>query len=66
MKGGSRKGSGRKPIEIDESRAFGLHDQGFSKKEIAARFGVNYNSLRTIFRKAGRFTESTKRKPNGT
>jgi transposase len=66
VKGGSRKGSGRKPIEIDERRAFSLHDQGFSKKEIAARFGVNYNSLRTIFRKAGRFTESTKRKPNGT
>ena len=57
MKGGFRKGSGRKPIEIDERRAFSLHDQGFSKKEIAARFGVNYNSLRTIFRKAGRFTE---------
>jgi len=65
MQGGSRKGSGRKPIQIDERRAFSLHEQGFSKKEIAARFGVNYNSLRTIFRKAGKFKESTKRKLNG-
>jgi hypothetical protein len=66
MKGGSRKNSGRKPIEIDERRAFSLQDQGFSKLEIAKRFGVPYKSLLTIFRKAGRFTESTKRKPNGT
>jgi len=66
MKGGSRKGSGRKPIQIDERRAFSLQDQGFSKKEIAKRFGVPYTSLLTIFRKAGRFTESAKRKTNGT
>lgn len=66
MMGGARKGAGRKPIQIDERRAFSLYDQGFSKKEIAARFGVNYNSLRTIFRKAGKFTKSAKRKPNGT
>lgn len=65
MKGGSRQGSGRKPIQIDERRAFSLFDQGFSKKEIAARFGVPYKSLLTIFRKAGKFKESTKRKPNG-
>ena len=65
MKGGARQGSGRKPIQIDERRAFSLFDQGFSKKEIAVRFGVNYNSLRTIFRKAGKFKETTKRKPNG-
>jgi len=65
MQGGSRKNSGRKPIEIDERRAFHLHDQGLSKKEIAARFGVNYNSLRTIFRKAGSLTATTKRKLNG-
>jgi DNA invertase Pin-like site-specific DNA recombinase len=61
MKGGSRKGSGRKPIQIDERRAFTLFDQGFSKLEIANRFGVNYNSLRTIFRKAGKLV---KRKPD--
>ena len=61
MQGGSRKGSGRKPIQIDERRAFSLFDQGFSKLEIANRFGVNYNSLRTIFRKAGKLV---KRKPN--
>jgi hypothetical protein len=32
MKRGYR-GGGRKPIQIDERRAFSLHDQGFSKKE---------------------------------
>ena len=66
MQGGARKNSGRKPIQIDERRAFSLYDQGLSKKEIAIRFGVNYNSLRTIFRKAGRFRVSAKRKTNGT
>ena len=54
MKGGARVGSGRKPINIDERRAFTLYEQGFSKLEIAKRFGVPYNSLRTIFRKAGK------------
>ena len=53
MKRGYR-GGGRKPIQIDERRAFSLHDQGFSKKDIAERFGVPYKSLLTIFRKAGR------------
>ena len=53
MKGGVRKGSGRKPIQIDERRAFSLYDQGFSKKVIAERFGVPYKSLLTIFRNAG-------------
>jgi DNA-directed RNA polymerase specialized sigma24 family protein len=55
MKGGARQGSGRKPINIDERRAFTLYEQGFTKLEIAKRFGVPYNSLRTIFRKAGKF-----------
>jgi transposase len=55
MRGGYR-GGGRKPIQIDERRAFSLQDQGFSKKDIAERFGVPYKSLLTIFRKAGRFT----------
>ena len=63
MKGGARVGSGRKLPDIDERRAFGLFEQGFSKLEIANRFGVNYNSLRTIFRKAGKFKSSKKRKP---
>jgi hypothetical protein len=35
MKGGARQGSGRKPIQIDERRAFSLFEQGFSKLEIA-------------------------------
>jgi len=65
MHGGARKGSGRKPIQIDERRAFSLYEQGFSKLDIANRFGVNYNSLRTIFRKAGKFKPSSKRKPDG-
>ena len=64
--GGGYRGGGRKPIQIDESRAFSLHDQGFSKRVIADRFGVPYKSLLTIFRKAGKFKETTKRKPNGT
>ena len=62
MKGGARAGAGRKPIQIDERRAFSLYEQGFSKLEIANRFGVNYNSLRTILRKAGKFKPSKKRK----
>ena len=53
MRGGYR-GGGRKSIQIDERRAFSLHDQGFSKRVIAERFGVPYKSLLTIFRKAGR------------
>jgi len=65
MQGGARKGSGRKPIQIDERRAFSLYEQGFSKLEIATRFGVNYYCLRTIFRKAGKFKPSKKRKPDG-
>ena len=65
MKGGARPGSGRKPIQIDERRAFSLFDQGFSKLEIANRFGVNYKSLLTIFRKAGKFKPLSKRKPDG-
>ncbi len=63
MKGGARVGSGRKLPDIDEGRAFSLFEQGFSKLEIANRFGVNYNSLRTIFRKAGKFKPSKKKKP---
>ena len=62
MKGGARAGSGRKPIQIDERRAFSLYEQGFSKLEIANRFGVPYKSLLTIFRKAGKFKPSKKRK----
>ena len=62
MTGGARAGSGRKPIQIDERRAFSLYEQGFSKLEISKRFGVAYKSLLTIFRKAGKYKESTKRK----
>lgn len=54
MKGGARLGSGRKLPNIDERRAFYLHDQGMPKKQIAEKFGVPYKSLLTIFRKAGR------------
>lgn len=62
MKGGARVGSGRKLPTIDERRAFSLYEQGFTKLEIANRFGVLYKSMLTIFRKAGRFKETTKRK----
>ena len=54
MNGGARPGSGRKLPNIDERRAFYLHDQGMPKKQIAEKFGVPYKSLLTIFRKAGR------------
>ena len=65
MKGGARPGSGRKPIQIDERRAFSLYEQGFSKLDIANRFGVPYKSLLTIFRKAGKFKPLGKRKSDG-
>jgi len=54
MMGGARPGSGRKLPNIDERRAFYLHDQGMPKKQIAEKFNVPYKSLLTIFRKAGR------------
>ena len=54
MKGGARPGSGRKLPNIDERRAFYLHEQGMPKKQIAEKFGVPYKSMLTIFRKAGR------------
>ena len=54
MTGGARPGSGRKLPNIDERRAFYLHEQGMPKKQIAEKFGVPYKSLLTIFRKAGR------------
>ena len=62
MKGGARVGSGRKLPIIDERRAFSLYEQGFTKLEIANRFNVPYKSMLTIFRKARRFKETTKRK----
>jgi hypothetical protein len=54
VKGGARSGSGRKLPNIDERRAFYLHEQGMPKKQIAEKFGVPYRSMLTIFRKAGR------------
>ncbi len=41
-RGGARPGSGRKPTPISESRAITLWNEGASKKEIAKRFGVDY------------------------
>lgn len=62
MRGGKREGSGRKPIQIDERRALSLLSQGFTKKTIAERFGVPYCSIKTIFRKLGKFKPAKKRK----
>ena len=50
-KGGARPGSGRKPTPINESRAITLWSQGVTKKEIAKRFGVDYDVIRYFFKK---------------
>jgi transposase len=50
-KGGARPGSGRKPTPISESRAITLWNDGVSKKDIAKRFGVNYQVILYFFRR---------------
>ena len=57
MKGGARPGSGRKPTLIDERRVLALRAQGESMREIAERFGVDYEVIKYFFRK--------RRKQNG-
>ena len=57
MKGGARPGSGRKPTLIDERRTLVLHNQGVSMREIAERFGVDYEVIKYFFKK--------RRKQNG-
>ena len=54
-RGGVRPGSGRKPTPISESRAITLWNQGVSKKEIAKRFGVDYQVIRYFFKKKQMF-----------
>jgi transposase len=54
-KGGARPGSGRKPTPISESRAITLWNQGVSKKDIAKRFGVDYQVMRYFFKKKQMF-----------
>ena len=54
-RGGARPGSGRKPTPISESRAITLWNQGVSKKDIAKRFGVNYQVIRYFFKKKQMF-----------
>jgi transposase len=54
-RGGARPGSGRKPTPISESRAITLWNQGVSKKEIAKRFGVDYQVIRYFFKKMKMF-----------
>jgi len=51
MKGGARPGSGRKPTFIDERRALVLREQGMSMREIAERFGVDYEVIVYFFKK---------------
>lgn len=60
--GGRRANSGRKLPAVDERRAFSLYEQGFSKLEIANRFGIPYKSMLTIFRKAGKYIKHPTRK----
>ena len=50
-KGGARPGSGRKPTLISESRAITLWNEGVTKKEIAKRFGVDYQVILYFFRR---------------
>ena len=57
MRGGARPGSGRKPTLIDERRTLVLYSQGVSMREIAERFGVDYEVIKYFFRK--------RRKQNG-
>lgn len=54
-RGGARPGSGRKPTPISESRAITLWNQGVSKKNIAKRFGVDYQVIRYFFKKMKMF-----------
>ena len=54
-RGGARAGSGRKPTPISESRAITLWNEGVSKKEIAKRFGVDYQVMRYFFKKKQMF-----------
>jgi hypothetical protein len=54
-RGGARPGSGRKPTPISESRAITLWNQGVSKKDIAKRFGVDYQVVRYFFKKKQMF-----------
>ena len=50
-RGGARPGSGRKPTPISESRAITLWNEGVTKKDIAKRFGVDYDVIRYFFKK---------------
>jgi transposase len=54
-RGGARLGSGRKPTPISESRAITLWNQGVSKKDIAKRFGVDYQVILYFFKKMKMF-----------
>ncbi len=54
-RGGARPGSGRKPTPISEPRAITLWNEGVSKKEIAKRFGVDYQVIRYFFKKKQMF-----------
>jgi len=60
-KGGARPGSGRKPTLISESRAMTLWNEGVSKKDIAKRFGVDYEVILYFFKKKKLFRRQTAR-----
>lgn len=52
--GGARKGAGRPPTPINESRLMTLRQQGFSMAKIAERFGVTEMVIRFALKRIKR------------
>lgn len=52
MHGGARKGSGRKPANLDTRRIMVLIGQGVNMKEIASRFGASYEAVKYAVKKS--------------
>ena len=51
MAGGARKGSGRKPANLDTRRMMTLIGQGIPMTEIARKFGVTYMTIKYAVKK---------------
>ena len=54
MRGGARKGAGRKPANFDHARAIKLKNQGFTYQQIADRFGISRDAIAWFFRKSAK------------
>ena len=50
--GGARQGAGRKPIELNADKVSEMWYEGLSKREIARRLGVSYDTILKHFREA--------------